>query len=128
MKNIRLKILDKKDNQIVWYGDIYHLPARFKKKYRYEFLLGTGLHDKLGKEIFEGDILKWDVPSVLRKGYQNPRPETMLYVCEWDDALCRFRFKSKHKYPNNEDKFIFHVSYDLTIIGSIYENPELLES
>jgi len=85
-----------------------------------------GLKDKKGKEIYEGDILKWQVPSSLIKNRPN-RPNPMVYYCIWSDRECLFYFKSQHAYPYNENHFIYYVKCDLEVIGNIYENPELLE-
>ena len=71
-----------------------------------ELMQYTGLHDKHGKEIYEGDILG------------NEWGKYRLY---WDSGA--FIAKS-------EDGFCFHlIALDLTaleVIGNIYENPELL--
>ena len=72
----------------------------------------TGLHDKNGKEIYEGDILKsiqWN--NIYLVKYIG----TAFY-------LCRKRNKGFNKITtwNNTEKS--------EIIGNIYDNPELLGS
>lgn len=75
-------------------------------------LQSTGLKDKNGKEIFEGDILK------VTRGKNNP------YIVEWSQEVCMFCLASGKSAPMNLlDKY-----QDLyEIIGNIYENPELLK-
>lgn len=77
----------------------------------------TGLFDKNGKEIFEGDILAIETD------------EGILNVnIFWDSKHALFMFESK-KY-NEEDllaELVEDNTYPFEIAGNIYENPELLE-
>lgn len=66
----------------------------------------TGLTDKNGKKIFEGDIVKTN---------------NLFYVCFWDD--CNFEFGLKN---NKEDFGIAYAPHDIEVIGNIHDNPELL--
>lgn len=67
----------------------------------------TGLTDKNGKKIFEGDIVK----------YKNNSP------CKIDYIDSQFVMMWKNFYRN------FERVYDdeIEVIGNIYDNPELLE-
>lgn len=77
----------------------------------------TGLFDKNGKEIFEGDILSVEIDE-----------EKVRVSVFWNDKYALFMFESE-KY--NETEVLAELfednSYSLEIIGNIYENPELLE-
>ena len=66
----------------------------------------TGLTDKNGKKIFEGDILKFG---------------DFVYSIEWkEDRL-------GYGYAERADRMLEQDGGHCTIIGNIHENPELLE-
>lgn len=77
----------------------------------------TGLVDKNGKEIFEGDILAVEADD-----------EVVNVNVLWDKKHALFIFKSK-KY--NEKELLAELVEDnacpIEIIGNIYKNPELLK-
>lgn len=71
----------------------------------------TGLKDKNGKEIFEGDILG------TKDGLLNGVVEYRTDLGMWTNSLVRY---------NNFER-LCSIASDRKIIGNIYENPELLE-
>ena len=77
----------------------------------------TGLKDKNGKEIFEGDILAVEADDGV-----------IILKVSWDDEHALFVIKTK-KF--NEETALAELvddnSYPFEVIGNIYENPELLE-
>lgn len=88
----------------------------------------TGLTDKNGKKIFEGDILR---------GFQYPfcHDEEYNYYAEIIFVNCSFMTYT-HKNPSscvrgisdgNTELMECWVSEDWEVIGNIYDDPELLE-
>lgn len=78
----------------------------------------TGLLDKNGKEIFEGDIVQFeDCYEVSDFLYINTG------IIEW----CQGGFHVTNRDSVLMEDLIDGDSLDVTIIGNIYENPELLE-
>lgn len=113
------------DELIIWDSNVY---ANDSKKLTCNYLKGwtideehlmqsTGLKDKNGKEIFEGDVLAIETYEGV----------TNLKVF-WDEKHALFMFESK-KY-NEKDllaELVEDNTYPFEIIGNVYENPELLE-
>lgn len=92
--------------------------------YAYDFYLenedatlmqSTGLFDKNGKEIFEGDVLK-----VTDK-------HSWLEVVSFSEKKAMFVSK-EIGFPESPLWELFNtVLFEIEIIGNIYENPELAE-
>lgn len=85
----------------------------------------TGLKDKDGREIFEGDVLRYldSYNWSTEYGYDF---EDFLNVGRiiYDDKLARFDITNKSDI--SYDDFIYEVE-NYEVIGNIYENKELLE-
>ena len=80
----------------------------------------TGLKDKNGKEIYEGDILE-------NSNIENKEGNKEKIIVKWSDDISSFG-------NDNDIDFTYCVGYvfdgdpeEMIIIGNIYENPELLE-
>ncbi len=113
MREIKFRVWDKEDKNMSIPFDIFDFSqdeSGFKwfgntnvdDKENIVILQFTGLKDKNGKEIFEGDIVK--------------RGSTEIKVVEWIGG-------------NNKDFNGVDICgvFGLEVIGNIYENPELLE-
>ena len=73
--------------------------------YSFKLMQFTGLHDKNGKEIYEGDIFIQD---------------RYVMVMQYKQDEARFQL-------DNNDHVTSSYFQELEVIGNIYENPELLE-
>ena len=67
----------------------------------------TGLKDKNGKEIYEGDLIK------------SPKK---IYEVVWNEECARWGLKHGDSYPVS----IHHSGKTLEVIGNIYENKDLI--
>ena len=121
MREIKFRGLDLEKN-VFTYGDLIHngvdaysriFVLGIKQDGEYPFEIKpetagqfTGLKDKNGKEIYEGDILCWEK-------YQGTKHHS-VWIVEFDP------FKPYKTWLCSGEE-------DAIVIGNIYENPELIK-
>ena len=78
----------------------------------------TGLKDKNGKRIFEGDIVQW----------KDENFNNYTSVVEWCGEKWNYPAfdLAKHDYECNGLQYV-HEDCIIEVIGNIHDNPELLE-
>ena len=122
---IKFRAWDESQNYMAYQGmpdleSIQSFMHHFGDKTLMQF---TWLHDKNGKEIFEGDKLRDDYSD----------EETVIEdyaVVVWDGKLCQWAIDNS--FAKDGSSFTNMVEYfgreNLEVIGNIHENPELLKT
>lgn len=81
----------------------------------------TGLKDQNGKKIFEGDIVRY-----RHEFWQCPMQSVVEYcVDKWNYPA--FDLKDNDYYEANGLQLAHEMEIEFEVIGTIHDNPELLE-
>ena len=101
---------EKSVDGIVWcQGSLYRISPSTVGQY-------TGLKDKNGKMIWEGDVIKWDYTCNEGKSHQ----------VRYDVGSACFVASREHN-SNIIDTVFYNDGQHAEVIGNIHDNPDLLE-
>ena len=102
----------------------------------YELMQYTGLKDKDGREIYEGDIVSVTADievggwNILRDIVEEERTIRQSITCEvyYDEALALYALDTIRKAEHMDSWGFFgdDGAQEFEVIGNIYEKPELL--
>ncbi|WP_298784389.1 YopX family protein [uncultured Campylobacter sp.] len=117
MGEIKFRAWNVLDKKMLNWGDIFHLPAweifpGTPEQRPFNIMQYTGMEDKNGREIYEGDIIKYD----------DAGGEAHTQVVRYDDEMGAFGCDRGALMDH------FNCMWEIEVLGNIYENPELLEN
>lgn len=139
MREIKFRAWCQKDKQMFSWKDVgieSYNPYLLVKRYEDDeslrrnwdsdliLLQYAGLKDKNSKEIFEGDILKWE--------FEKQRFADELLEVRWGSVgwVLFSKLFTKFGFPDGDDCSEINTkgyTVNSEVIGNIYENPELLK-
>lgn len=125
MNNLKFRVWDKK---LQIFGTVSNIDFEYEEVTFYiddeeeletcqpfedvEIMQSTGLFDKNGVEIFEGDIVR-----NTHTGYVG-----RVHWCVHNTGFFYYVEKDKKDYT------VFRAKYNLEVIGNVYENKELIQN
>lgn len=121
MRQIKFRVWDKKERRFLTQkemteiGGFYYTYGVDPDPEEYVLMQFTGLKDKNGKEIYEGDVVEskdWHTDADGR--------------CVLSDANSYMK-KKVIEYRTKEPFVGFTIPSKCEVIGNIYENPELIK-
>lgn len=119
MREIKFRVWDKINKKWIKHFNIDLLNINIFSLPNIEINQYTGLKDKNGKEIYEGDIIIDKVGPKIKM------------VVKWDEEISGFRSFGQY----NGENYIGYVGHfnkagknTCEVIGNIYENKELLRN
>lgn len=84
----------------------------------------TGLHDKNGKEIYEGDIIQ---VSILWNEFNRKIKRSYISQIMYNTHRCSFIFPEYYNIAVNDARESDEI-IEFEVRGNIYENPELIKA
>lgn len=144
-RDIKFRIYDTDEKEMFYQEDIDYIDfftgiVFIREEDGYDYLIDsrsdgklmqyTGLKDKNGKEIYEGDILRC---KCLKKCKLDSCAEKVIQyknsLIEWWESGCNLGYRLRDSKGKTMMIKPTHLNtMEVEVIGNIYENPELLGS
>lgn len=143
MREIKFRVWDSQNKSMYGWENLtdsnWKLQELYKPAVGIIFMQFTGLKDKNGKEIYDGDIVtlcnfnykkltneidrEKSIEMNLKKGVVEWMPNTCCFMVVERHLKCKIFDEWNNSLPLRPSK---KDDYEIEVIGNIYENPDLL--
>lgn len=129
MRTIKFRAWDTRFNDMHYYADVRTWHLNTPDLEECTLMQFTGLHDKNGKEVYEGDVLErldeaYRVDDIIPVHRHTHVTNIGYFSQEGKKRKYNLRENPAGQYDNMDDWMSWSEEYE--VIGNIYENPELL--
>ena len=124
MREIKFRAWNKSAKVMTSLSRLMHLPQETEGEFTF-LMQYTGLKDKNGVEIYEGDIIKSSHSDDKWRGEIIWRTHHGTGFWVSDDRMI---IKSSYCNPLSSNNSVTNDAHMWLVVGNIHENPELLES
>lgn len=139
MREIKFRVWDEENDEMVYEAGItpegipYTIPSHSESFDQFNYyphchkMQYSGLKDKNGVEIYEGDVVATDDYTVAMFKHWEKKTEEKISLYEIRFFEGRYMLFDKSNWVAVLNHHVMSKADQLTVVGNIYESPELLE-